>query len=131
MAKRIPCFLCSRELEQKLDRHGHPYFVCQNCLMQIFVRGEQGAKNLEELVATLRHHDFVFQRHGSVLWEIQAVLSEIRGVKEEINKLEGLLDIFVVDDHKERARKLLYQRIETLLQRLEGIADGNDTLQTR
>ena len=124
MAKVIPCFLCSQELKQRKDKHAKPYFVCDPCGVQIFVRGRQGIKNLDQLLATLREHDFPFREHAGVLHEIQAVLTEIRGIKDEINKLDGVLEIFTDDEHKERARKLLNRRIETLLSRLQQIADG-------
>jgi hypothetical protein len=40
-------------------------------------------------------------------------------------KLDSLLEIFTDDVHKKRTRTLLNRRIETLLCRLEQIADGN------
>lgn len=123
MAKVIPCFLCSQELTQRKDKHAKPYFVCDPCGVQIFVRGRQGIKNLDQLLATLREHDFPFREHAAVLYEIQALLTEIRGIKEEISKLDSLLELFTSDAHKKRARKLLNKRIETLLRRLQRIAD--------
>lgn len=99
--------------------------------MQIFVRGQQGIKNLAELVATIRQHDFPFREHAAVLFWIQALLMEIRGIRKEIEKLDSIFEIFTTDEYKERTRKLLNQRIETLLERLERIADGTDTIQTR
>lgn len=128
----VPCFLCSQQLNQRTDKkHAKPYFICDACGMQIFVRGQQGIKNLAELVATLRQHDFPFREHAAVLFEIQALLTEIRGIKKELEKLDSIFEIFSTDEHRERTRKLLNQRIETLLERLERIADGDDTLQTR
>jgi len=127
MAKGLPCTYCSKKLEQRTDKNGHPYFVCDACGIQTFVRGEQGIKNLGELMATLEEHDFPFREHSTILFEIQALLTEIRGVKKEIEKLESVFEIFSKDEHRERARKLLNQRIETLFERLERIADGNET----
>ena len=131
MAKWILCFLCTHKLEQRIDKHGHPYFVCNSCGMQIFVRGEEGIKNLAELIATLLAHDFPFREHAVVLFQIQALLTEIRGVKKEIEKLDSVFDIFSDDEHKKRMRELLHQRIDTLLERLERIAEGHDGIQTR
>ena len=124
MAKVIPCFLCNQELNQRKDKHSKPYFVCDPCGVQIFVRGRQGIKNLNGLLSILREHDFPFREHNAVLFEIQALLSEIRGIKEEISKLDSLLEVFTDDEHKERARKLLNKRIETLLRQLQQIADS-------
>ena len=125
MEKFIPCFLCSQELEQRRDKHLHPYFVCDSCGVQTFVRGRQGIKNLAQLIRTLREHDFPFRVHAAVLYEIQSLLTEIRGIKEEINKLDSLLEIFTSDAQKKRARKLLNKRIENLLRRLQQIADSD------
>jgi hypothetical protein len=91
--------------------------------MQIFVRGRQGIENLHELIATLRKHDFPFREHAGVLCEIQAVLTELRGVKKEIKKLDSVFDVFSEDPAKERARELLHLRIEKLLGRLEQLAN--------
>ena len=121
---QIPCFLCSDQLKERKDKNGKPYFVCDVCRVQIFVRGRQGIKNLDQLLATLREHDFPFREHAAVLYEIQALLTEIRGIKEEINKLDSLLEVFTSDAQKKRARKLLNKRIENLLRRLQQIADS-------
>ena len=124
MAK-MPCVLCSKELELRRDKHKKPYFVCDSCGVQIFVRGRQGIENLEELIKTLRERDFPFREHARVLHEIQAVLTEIRGVEKEIEKLDSGFDVFASDRRvkdKKRARKSLDTRIETLLVQLERIA---------
>ena len=81
LMSKIPCFLCSQELKQRKDKNNKPYFICDPCGMQIFVRGRQGIENLNQLIATLRGHDFPFREHARVLHEIQAVLTEIRGIK--------------------------------------------------
>jgi len=124
MAK-IPCFLCSQELQQRKDKNDKPYFICDPCGVQMFIRGRQGIENLAQLMATLRKHDFPFREHARVLYEIQATLTEIRGIKKEIKELDSVLNIFSDDEYKERTRELLNRRIENLLLRLEQIADSN------
>jgi DNA-directed RNA polymerase subunit RPC12/RpoP len=127
MAK-IPCFLCSQELRQRKDKNEKPYFICDSCGVQIFVRGRQGGENLTQLIKTLREHDFPFREHARVLHEIQAVLTEMRGIDKEIEKLDSVLEIFASDRRTKattRARKSLETRIETLLLQLERIAHTN------
>jgi DNA-directed RNA polymerase subunit RPC12/RpoP len=121
---KIPCFLCIQELTQRTDKNRKPYFVCDPCGVQIFVRGRQGIKNLSELVATLKERDFAFRQHTDTLYEIQGVLTEIRGIEKEIDELKSVFDIVIPDERKDRTRELLKQRIETLLGRLELIAKG-------
>ena len=131
MARGLPCTLCSKNLPERKDKNQKPYFVCDPCGTQFFVRGRQGIENLNQLLATLREHDFPFREHAAILFQIQALLTEIRGIKKEIEKLDSLLDIFSSDPDKNRARELLRQRIETLLERLQRIAEGDDGIQTR
>lgn len=124
MAK-IRCILCGQELRQRKDKNGKPYFICDPCGMQIFVRGRQGIENLAQLIATLREHDFPFREHARVLYDIQAILTEIRGIKKEMKKLDSVFDLLASDKDnrdKARARKSLNARVEVLLLQLEQIA---------
>ena len=121
MAK-IPCFLCSKELGERRDKNRKPYFICDPCGVQIFVRGRQGIENLAQLIETLKERDFPFREHAQTLHEIQAILTEMRGIKKEIKSLDSVLDMIHEDEHKKRARALLEKRIEKLLGRLELIA---------
>jgi DNA-directed RNA polymerase subunit RPC12/RpoP len=121
---KIPCFLCSQELGQRKDKNDKPYFICDPCGVQIFVRGRQGIANLSQLIETIKERDFPFREHAQTLWEIQAVLSKIRGIEKEIKSLDSVFDILFHDEKKDRARELLEGRIETLLNRLELIAKG-------
>lgn len=129
MAK-IPCFLCSQELQLRRDKHEKAYFVCDVCGMQIFVRGRQGNDNLKQLIETLRERDFPFREHARVLYEIQAVLTEVRGLEKEIEKLdrEGVFDVFAPKrQQKDKTRVLgsLNARIENLLSQLDRIANAD------
>lgn len=121
---KIPCFLCIQELTQRTDKNRKPYFVCDPCGVQIFIRGRQGIKNLSDLIATLKEKDFAFRKHTDTLYEIQGILTEIRGIEKEIDELKSVFDIVIPDERKDRTRELLKQRIETLLGRLELIAKG-------
>lgn len=38
----LPCFLCTTKLEKRIDKNGKPYFVCNPCGIQLFVRREHG-----------------------------------------------------------------------------------------
>jgi DNA-directed RNA polymerase subunit M/transcription elongation factor TFIIS len=48
--KAIDCRLCGDSLEQRTDKNGKPYFVCDPCGTQFFVRGSQGISKLEALI---------------------------------------------------------------------------------
>jgi len=118
----IPCFLCGKKLNQRTDRNFKPYFICDPCGVQIFIRRKQGIGNLSELIRTLRGKDLTFREHARVLYKIQAILAEIRGIKSELTSLDNIFNLLSSDKDKKRTRKLLRTRIENLLSQLEHIA---------
>jgi len=117
----ITCVLCGEKLKKKIDKNGKPYFVCDPCGMQLFIRRKQGIKNLGELIENLKLHEHHFHEHSYMLCKIQAVLNEMRGIKKEIRTLEDEVALFESkSDSKNRKRtvKLLNERICTLLSEL-------------
>ena len=48
--KAVKCFLCGRWPDVRLSKKGRPYFVCDACGMQVFVRGNKGIERLKEKV---------------------------------------------------------------------------------
>jgi hypothetical protein len=125
----IPCFLCGQKLEKRISKNRKPYFICDSCGAQIFIRRKQGIEKLEELMSLLREQDFVLYAHTSILFEIQGVITEIRGVREEITKIENKWDFFATSEEiklKTQTLEILNSRIENLLSQLAQIAEkGN------
>jgi chaperonin cofactor prefoldin len=119
--------LCGKKLDQRTDKNGKFYFTCDPCGTQFFVRRRQGIEKLAELIRNLSECEIPIRRHAHFLYEIHAILSEIDGLKAEIKTLDGQIGIFVVDEEKVRARKLLKTRIETLLSDLAYISMPNET----
>jgi chaperonin cofactor prefoldin len=118
----LPCFLCGKQLDQRTDKNDKPYFICNPCGMQIFIRRELGIQKLEELIRNLKEGELPLRKHTQVLYEVQAILSEMDDLKAEIKRLDGEIGFFFIDQDKLRARKLLEARIENLLSQLEQIA---------
>jgi hypothetical protein len=112
----IPCFLCGRKLEKRIDKNGKPYFCCDPCGTQLFVRGKKGRELLEETFRNLEKSQIPFRIHAHSLYEIQAQIKEIDGVKAEIEKL-GISYFF--DDEKLRIRNSLKTELQNLLFELE------------
>jgi DNA-directed RNA polymerase subunit RPC12/RpoP len=121
---KILCFLCIQELPERTDKNRKPYFICDSCGVQIFVRGRQGITNLEHLKKTLKERDLEFRERRATLLRMQGILMEIRGVEKEIAALSSVLDALIPNERKDRQRELLNKRIETLLLELDLIATG-------
>jgi chaperonin cofactor prefoldin len=118
----LPCILCGEKLDQRTDKNGKFYFTCDPCGTQFFIRRKQGIEKLKELIRELDRHGCPITQHAQTLYEIRAILSEIDGLKSEIEKLDAQIGILFVDENKAEARKLLKIRIQGLLSELEEIA---------
>ena len=118
----IPCFLCTRELEQRTDKNGKPYFVCDPCGTQFFVRRKFGIQKLEELIGAISAAERPMRARAETVIRIGAILAEIEGTKNEIKKLENKIGIFRADEEESKARKLLKTRLRNLLAELARIS---------
>ena len=120
----LPCFLCGKQLNQRTDKNNKPYFICNPCGMQVFIRRELGIQKLADLIRNLKEGELPLKTHTQVLYEVQAILSEMDDLKAEIKRLDGEIGFFFIDQDKLRARKLLEARIENLLLQLEQISEA-------
>ena len=93
--------------------------------MQVFIRRELGIQKLDKLIQNLKEGELPLRKHARVLFEVQAILSEMDDLKAEIKRLDGEIGFFWIDQDKLRARKLLEARIENLLYQLEQIAGAH------
>ena len=112
----IPCFLCGDKLGKRISKAGKPYFHCDSCGIQIFVRRKRGIELLEEAFNKIEKAQIPFSVHARHLYEIQALIKEVDGLEAEIDKL-GMSYYF--DDNKLRIRNSLITQRDTLLFELE------------
>ena len=118
----LPCILCGKQLDQRTDKNGKFYFTCDPCGTQFFIRRKQGIEKLSELIHELAKQSLPIKQRAQTLFEIRAILSEIDGLKSEIEKLDAQIGFLFVDEDKVQARKLLKTRVQGLLLELEKIA---------
>jgi hypothetical protein len=120
----ISCFLCGADLEIRTDKHEKPYFICDHCGVQTFVRKQAGIVQLEKLLRNLRTQDFQFAKHRESFLQVCAILREIDDLQGEIRKLEDKIGFFSDDPAAERAIEALRARISALLSVLEKHAEN-------
>ena len=116
----LPCILCGRKLGKRISKkNGKPYFVCDPCGIQLFIRRQQGIQRLEQVFKNIEKADIPFRVHARRLYEIRALLKEIEGVKDEVEKLGSR---FFMSDHKLRVRNSLKAQLDNLFYELEQMA---------
>jgi len=122
----LPCFLCGKQLDQRTDKNRKPYFVCDACGMQIFIRRAQGMENLGRLVSELKKRELPFREHARILFEIRAILQELDGIQREKEKIDNSVGFFSSPSkEKQRAKELLEKRAQALLDHLDQIAESD------
>ena len=115
----LPCLLCGNKLEKRIDKNRKPYFVCDPCGIQLFVRRKRGMDLLEEAFRNLEKAQLPFTVHARNLHEIRALIKEIDGVKAEISKIGS----FFLSDEELRIRNALKAKLDNLLSQLEKMAE--------
>jgi hypothetical protein len=91
----LPCLLCGKALDQRTDKNGKAYFVCDGCGMQMAVRRAQGRENLDHLIDELKKRELPFRTHAQTLFEIRAILQELDGIECEKAKIDNSVGFFL------------------------------------
>ena len=46
----FPCPVCKRMLKVEYSKNGKPYVICNECGVQLFIRGKEGINRLKNLI---------------------------------------------------------------------------------
>jgi hypothetical protein len=118
----LPCVLCGAKLEKRTDKNRKPYFVCNPCGIQFWVRRQHGIELLDKLLRDAAKNEIPFKERADEVYQIQALLTEITGVKQQIERLESQITLLFRDEDKVRACNLLKTKLENLFKELEEFA---------
>ena len=118
---KLPCFLCGNQLDEKTSKKKKPYFVCDSCGIQLFVRRKEGIRKLHDLIADLETHEIYSHARSPEFLRMLAIFNEISAIKTEIKKVDGEV-FFFANSEQIAAKKALKGRIDVLLSELEDLA---------
>ena len=124
----LPCFLCGSKLEKRIDKNGKPYFVCNPCGIQLFVRRQHGIELLNGLLHSAAKNEIPFKQQAEQIYRIQALLTEINAIKQQIERLDYRAGVLFRDKDKVRACDLLKIKLGNLFKELEQIAKQDSQL---
>ena len=93
--KKIPCFLCGNQIEVKNTVKGKPYFICDPCGLQAFIRRAKGEERLREW---MEGKGEVFKKKSGGL--ILELISQLEAVKAKLKEVEDKRGIFPDEDTK-------------------------------
>ena len=110
----IPCFLCGNSIEVKNTVKGKPYFICDPCGLQAFIRRAKGEAKLREW---MEGKGEVFKKKsGGALLDL---ISQLETVKAKLTEIKDKKGIFPDEDTKliEAALKAEIEGVKDLIKK--------------
>ncbi len=92
---KIPCFLCGGMVEVKKTVKAKPYFICDACGLQAFIRRARGEEKLREWMEG--EGEAFKKKSGGLILEKVALLEEVKAKLKDVRDKRGL---FVDEDTK-------------------------------
>jgi hypothetical protein len=130
--RTIPCIFCKRPLDERTDKNQKPYFVCDDCGTQLFVRGIVGRRLLNDAV---RNNLFEPTTRQST----QITRTEASSVKKDLDHLYAYIEIFcegeiIIPDRARLDSQILFtewasgacERIQDLVSRAASSTKGSE-----
>lgn len=116
--KEFPCPLCGAGLPIRASKRKKPYFTCNLCGVQIFVRGKSGIKRLNEMANS---GILVSGKKDSASHGIN-LLNRLEQLKLQRDELNGKRGIIFTDENVENAIRIVDVEIEKIESELARIA---------
>lgn len=119
----MPCFLCGRTLKVKKTKGNKPYFICDTCGLQAFVRYKAGIRKFQTLLVALVESGEKFLSLNKSSFEVISLISRLNELKEKLDNVsqnKSLTDYFLTGTESELAEKALEKEIRTVKKALRG-----------
>ena len=113
----MPCFLCGKTLKVKKTKGNKPYFICDTCGLQAFIRYKAGIRRFQTLLITLAESGEKFLCLNKSSFQVVSLVSRLNELREKLDKLnqnKSLSDYFLSDTDFELAEKSIKREIKSL-----------------
>jgi predicted RNA-binding Zn-ribbon protein involved in translation (DUF1610 family) len=120
LGSEFPCPLCGAALQVRFSKNKKPYCICNDCGIQLFVRGKVGISRLRELV----RQGILVSSYGESAGHATALLNRLEQLNLQKRKLtlKSALVLFTNPD-VEHAIEIVDVEIKTVQGKLAEIAD--------
>ena len=92
---KIPCFLCGQSTQVKDTRKGKPYFICDPCGLQAFIRRPKGQ---ERLMEWMEGKGEIFKKRGGGI--VLGLISQLEETKAKLTDVRDKKGFFPDEDTK-------------------------------
>jgi hypothetical protein len=84
---KIPCFLCGGSVEVKETVKGKPYFICDSCGLQAFIRRAKGEERLRDWMEG--EGEAFKKKSGGLILEWVADLEAVKAKLKDVENKKG------------------------------------------
>lgn len=105
-ASYFPCPVCFEMLEVRHDKNSKPYFVCNDCGIQLFIRGKNGIKKFKNL---LPNYKLKVKSHKLV-----ELVELIPKLNDKLSELEAKKPVFGENKHLNLQAKIIKKQLNSL-----------------
>ncbi len=123
----IPCFLCGKTLNVKLTKNSKPYFICDPCGLQVFIRSKPGIRIIKQLVCSIKENKREFLNMEDSHYEVVTLisnLSELQNSLDQIKENRSLIDFISSDSESAVAEKTIEKQITRINNRLKELKNS-------
>ena len=118
----IPCFLCGDRLAIKRTKRDKPYFLCDPCGVQAFIRRKKGIRLLRMLVTYLGDSPIAYPKEKGRAFAVLGLVNRLAQLKAKHQEIEDKQGWFDTDEGLELAANVLENEIQQVEGQLETIA---------
>ncbi len=113
----IPCLLCGEMAEIRKDKNKKPYFICDECGVQAFIRRKLGIHRLGKLVGENEKDRAV----GLKIMNLTHHLLDLQREREKIQAQKGILDLISPNPFWEEAENKITAEMENIQKKIAEI----------
>lgn len=119
----IPCFLCGDRLVIKRTKRDKPYFLCDPCGAQVFIRRKKGIRLLRMLVKYLGDSPVTYPKGKGRAFTVLGLVNRLAQLKAKRQEIEDKQGWFDTDEGLELATNALETEIQRTQDQLKTIVE--------
>ena len=104
--QHFPCPICFEMLEVRHDKNSKPYCVCNDCAVQLFIRGKNGIKKFKNLIP---NYNYKFKSHKLI-----ELIEYFEKLNEKLSEIEAKKPIFGENKHLNVQAKVIKKQLNSL-----------------
>jgi predicted RNA-binding Zn-ribbon protein involved in translation (DUF1610 family) len=120
----LPCFLCGKKLRIKQTKNEKPYFICDPCGLQVFVRCKAGIRELNRLIRRMESKSSNSSEILNSSFEVISLTSRIAQLRAKLKHIEDNELMWGTDTESEIATKAIKAQMREIESELKRISNA-------